>query len=87
MRSKASSYSIQEKIVVLSFDEMSLSAVAAIDRKREQKIGPNKHCQVLTARGLFGAWKQPVFYDFDTAMTSDLLLNIISHYMIVDIFL
>lgn len=77
MKSKASSFSATDKVTVLSFDEMSLSKIASIDRKLEQKVGPHKNCQVVMARGLFKSWKQPIYYDFDKAMTHDILLDII----------
>ncbi|OXU21701.1 hypothetical protein TSAR_012429 [Trichomalopsis sarcophagae] len=77
MEVAANSYHPIEKLVVLSFDEIYLSHVAAIDRKLEQKIGPHERCQVVMARGLFKSWKQPVYYDYDQSMTSEILLNII----------
>lgn len=57
MKMKSSTFNAMDKITVLSFDEMSLSNLASIDRKYEQKIGPHKNCQVVTARGLFKSWK------------------------------
>ena len=64
-------------LTALSFDENHLSKVAGIDRKDEQKIGPHDRCQVVFARGLFKSWKQPIYYDFDQAMTSEILIEII----------
>jgi hypothetical protein len=57
-----------EKLCVLSFDEMYVSNRIDIDKKEEQKLGPHKSCQCVTARGLFGKWKQPVYYKYDRPM-------------------
>ena len=77
MKNSANSYSEIDRLTVLSFDEIHLSKVAGIDRKDEQKIGPHDRCQVVFARGLFKSWKQPIYYDFDQAMTSEILIEII----------
>ncbi|CAL1681191.1 unnamed protein product [Lasius platythorax] len=59
------------KLIVVSFDEIHLSNAIAIDRRREQVIGPHKKCQMIFARGLFKKWKQPIFYDQDVTKDSD----------------
>lgn len=49
-----------------------------IDKKQQQVLGPHKACQAVMARGLICKWKQPVFYQFDQAMTKAILEDIIS---------
>jgi len=67
-----------EKFIVLTFDEVYLSNKIAIDRKKQQVVGPHKTCQCVMVRSLFGNWKQPVYYNYDTPMTRDKILHIIS---------
>lgn len=76
VKTKGTTFSLRDKITMLSFDEISLSNLASIDRKHEQKIGTNKNSKVLMARGLFDSWKQPVYYDFDQSMTEVILSDI-----------
>nr|XP_022910941.1 uncharacterized protein LOC111421979 [Onthophagus taurus] len=71
-------YSDQERLVVLSFDEMKVAEVYEYDRKYDQIIGPHSQMQVVNARALFGSWKQPIFAGFDTRMTGTLLLTLIN---------
>lgn len=66
-----------EKLTCLSFDEMSLSKRLCFERKDEHVFGPHSHAQVVMARGLTGKWKQPIFFDFDTPMTTEILFKVI----------
>jgi len=45
MQFKGKSMSDFEKLIVLTFDEVYLSNKIAIDRKKQQVIGPHKTCQ------------------------------------------
>jgi len=56
----------EDKLTILSFDEMYLSHQIDFDRNKEQVIGPHKTVQVVMARGLISKWKQPIFYKYDT---------------------
>jgi len=49
------------------------------DKISEQVIGPHKTVQVVMARGIIKSWKQVVYYNYDTPMTSDILLEIITN--------
>lgn len=69
---------VNDKLTVLSFDEMYLSHQIEFDKTREQVIGPHKTVQVVMARGLVSKWKQPIFYNYDTPMTVEILMEIIS---------
>lgn len=68
----------QEKVTVLGYDEMSVNGTIELDRRNDDVVGPHKELQVVSARGLFGKWKQPLFADFDEQMTKPLLDQIIS---------
>lgn len=77
MQNKGRALSPAEKLVALSFDEIYISNKVDLDRKEQKIYGPHKTCQIIMARGLFKNWKQPVFYEFDQAMTRDILLAVI----------
>jgi hypothetical protein len=78
MKTKPSDLPEKERLCVLSFDEVYVSNRVDINKKRQQKIGPHKSCQVVMARGLIGSWKQPVFYKFDQFMTVEIIKDIIT---------
>lgn len=67
-----------DKLICLSFDEIYISHEICFDKISHQVIGPHKTVQVVMARGIFKSWKQVVFYAYDTPMTGDIFLNIIS---------
>ena len=56
---------LEEKLCVLSFDEMKCREEWAYDRRNDVIIGPKRMIQVAMVRGLKKSWKQLVFYDFD----------------------
>lgn len=66
-------------VVSLSFDEVYISHDICYDKISQQVIGPHKTVQVVMARGIFKSWKQVVYYKYDTQMTSDILLEIITN--------
>lgn len=66
------------KLTVISFDEMKVKECLEYDSHHDEVIGPYKKVQIGMARGLCSKWKQPIFVEFDTVMTSDILRNIIS---------
>lgn len=72
------SLSALEKVTVLSFDEMKITSLYEYDPEKDEVIGPFSYMQVVMARGLFSGWKQPVYINFDTKMTSDVLNLIVT---------
>lgn len=66
-----------ENVCILSFDEMSIKSSYEYDQISDAIITPSKNVQVVMARGLFAAWKQPVYYNFDCKMTISILNQII----------
>lgn len=77
MKEKGKDLCTQEKVTVLSFDEIYISNKIDLERKEQKIYGPHKTCQVVMARGLFQKWKQPIYYDFDKPMSTDTLIKII----------
>lgn len=77
MEGKGHLLEAHQKLIVLSFDEVYLNQRMDICKKREKVIGPHKTAQVCFARGLFMSWKQPIFYNFDQALTKEILDDII----------
>lgn len=73
-----------DRLVVLSYDEMHLSEKCCYDSKWDQVLGPCRQVQVIHARGLYGHWKCPVFYDFDVPVTEDLLDKVIKSLYVID---
>lgn len=63
------SLSKMDKACVVLFDEM----------KRDTMLSPSKCVEVIMVRGLFGNWRQPIFYDFDCKITQELLFEIIKN--------
>ncbi|CAI6348402.1 unnamed protein product [Macrosiphum euphorbiae] len=78
LKAKRESMSRNDKITVISFDETYISRKICYDKGKDQIIGPYKCVQVVMARGLLSNWKQPLFYDFDTPMTTEILFKIIA---------
>lgn len=62
-----------EKVAVLMYDEMKVKETYEYDQKFEQVIGPHKQMQVIVLRGIFSNWKQPIFLDFDTSITPEIV--------------
>uniref|UniRef100_A0A1Y1KF34 Transposable element P transposase-like RNase H domain-containing protein n=2 Tax=Photinus pyralis TaxID=7054 RepID=A0A1Y1KF34_PHOPY len=73
------SLSKMDKACVVLFDEMKIQAGFEYERKSDTTLSPSKYVQVIMARGLFGNWKQPIFYDFDCKITKELLFEIIKN--------
>lgn len=67
-----------ERLVVLSFDEMKVAEAHEYNVKYDQVIGLHSQMQVVNARGLFSQWKQPIYVDFDTCMTPQISYHIIN---------
>ncbi|CAI6357563.1 unnamed protein product [Macrosiphum euphorbiae] len=78
LKAKGDTMSVNEKLTMISFDETYVSNKICYDKKSEQIYGPAKCVQAVVLRGLVGSWKQPIYFDFDTPMSKELLLHIIS---------
>lgn len=78
MKKKGENLSAEDKLTVLTFDELYISNKIDIERKEQKVYGPNKTCQFVMARGLFHKWKQPIYYEFDKPLCAHTLLTIIN---------
>lgn len=67
-----------ERLVMLSYDEIHIDETCGFDSKWDQVLGPCRQVQVIHARGLYGKWKVPVFYEFDVPVTKDLLDKVVT---------
>ncbi|KAG4073211.1 hypothetical protein HA402_013476 [Bradysia odoriphaga] len=65
----------EERQVILSFDEMACKALVKYHRGLDQVFGPNKEMQVVMVRGIRSKFKQPIYINFDTAMSKDILFE------------
>ena len=66
-----------ERLVILSFDEMSVDARVCYDSVEDRVYGPCKEVQVIMVRSLCSHWKQPLYFAFDQNMTRDILFEAI----------
>lgn len=67
-----------EKLCVLSFDEMKIKKQYLYNKLDDETLKPANNVQVAMIRGLFGNWKQPVFFDYDCNMTKEVIFKIIT---------
>lgn len=72
LRTKFNNFSYAQTTIALSFDEMEVHNVACYDRSRDLIIGPFKKMLVIFARGILAKWKIPLYFNFDTDMSSDI---------------
>lgn len=69
MKGEAEHMSNMEKICIISLDGMYLSNRVEFEPYQQQILGPYNCVQVMCAHGLFGKWKQPIFFYFNFDMT------------------
>lgn len=67
-----------QRICVLSFDEMKIKKQYLYDKVNDETLKPANYVQVAMIRGLFGNWKQPIYFQFDCSMTKSILEKIVS---------
>ena len=61
--------------VSLTFDEIDIKSQFSYDSRNKKFLFPAKHVQVAMVRGISCPYKQPIFWDFDTPMTKELLFH------------
>ena len=65
-------------ICELTFDEVDVKKnLMEIDMKAQKVYGPCNKVQMVVIRGLYQAWKQPIYYNFNESMKKPLLFKII----------
>ncbi len=69
--------SVLEKLNVLSFGKMNVDGPWCYDHGLDQILGPHRNVQVVMARGLIKNWKEPMYYEFDNAVSGTILMDII----------
>ena len=67
-----------ERVCMLGFDEMAISQNISYCPSQDQIFGPHKKVQVLSVRGILSSWKYPIFYNFDTKISKELLHSVIT---------
>ena len=66
-----------EKNVSLSFDEVELKPQTVYSERHMERLPKAKKAMVVMSRGLGSGHKEPLFYDYDTPMTMELLSQLI----------
>lgn len=77
MEETLSSESDYNRLCIIGFDEVQIKKSIEYDNRTRRIYGPCKKLQNVMVKGLFGNWKQSIYYNFDTNMTKGLLLQII----------
>ena len=72
MRSVRDSMSSHERLVVLSFDEITIDQRISYDPTDDAVYGQCK-MQVVTVRSVCSHWKQHVFFDFNRDVTKSIM--------------
>ena len=62
---------------MLVFDEMSVHSTGEYDKRTDSILGPHKQLLVVLIRGLFTKWKQPVYFNFDIVLNSELFFEVV----------
>lgn len=65
------------RVCTILFDEMKIRKEYIYDRAEDEVLRPFSYVQVVLLTGLFKSWKQPIFYNYDTQMTPEILLDVI----------
>lgn len=66
-----------DRICILSFDEMKIRSEYEYDRPNDSVLKPSNYVQVAMVRGLISKWKQPIFYQYDCRMSYQIISEII----------
>lgn len=78
LKTRATNFRELEKIAVVTLDEMNIDGRVCYDSCNDAVLGTHSNVHVVMIRCLFPKWRQPIYYDFDVTMTSELLKSIIS---------
>ena len=66
-----------DKNISLSFDEIDLKPKTQYSERHKERLPKAKKAMVVMARGLGSGHKEALYYDYDTPMTYNLLVEII----------
>lgn len=67
-----------QRLCVLAFDEVKLREEVDYLKMSDTVLLTKRYAQVMMVRGLCGNWKQVIYYDFDAAMTREVLMGVIN---------
>lgn len=65
------------KVSVLQIDEIKVKTLYEYDSIQDELIGPYSTMYIISAKGIFTDWKQPVYVNFDVKITKDIVLDVI----------
>ena len=77
MKANGESLTVEERLAVMSFDEMSITKQYSYDKGTDTSYGPHGKVLVFMVRGLIGKWRQPIFYDFDRTDVHEMIMGLI----------
>lgn len=65
-------------LTALTFDEVHISSNMVYDKVQDKVLGPGKKVQVIMAQGLYGRWKNVVYFNYNTDVTVKILNEVIT---------
>ena len=77
MKTKSDSVSPQERLCVISLDEMSIASEWSYDKGKDILYKPHDKVQVVMLSGLVAKWKQPIYYGYDISDMHEILISLI----------
>lgn len=78
LKEKSDTFTEQEKLTIISFDEMSIKKEWSYDKGTDVLYKPHDNVQVVMLRGLVKKWRQPIYFQFDQGDMYEVLLEIIT---------
>lgn len=77
MKAKGRCMSALDRITALTFDEVYISSNMVYDPVQERVLGPFNKTQVIMAQGIFGRWKNVVYFQYNEDVTPEILSSVI----------
>ena len=77
MAHKRRSMTSLQSLIILSYDEMSLSSTISYSKSEDRVYPKTSEVQLIIARSLFGPWKLPVHYGLDENIDTPVLIPLI----------
>lgn len=77
MKAKGRCMTRLDRLTALTFDEIHISSNMVFDPVTEKVLGPFNKTQVIMAQGIFGRWKNVVYFEHNQDITPDILNSVI----------
>jgi Transposase protein len=77
MKAKGQCMTPLQRATELTFDEVYIAADMVFDPVTERVLGPFNKTQVIMAQGVFGRWKNVVYFQHNEDITPDILSHVI----------